>query len=266
MAQELTSKIQQSILANGRKPALLPFIEVGYPDLEFSKRLFYFFQEKGAAAIEVGIPFSDPLADGPVIQKASKIALDNGTSLKKAFDLLREIKADINIPLILFSYLNPILHMGLDKFVEELKDCNVAGVIIPDLPIEEAEELQRKLKQVEIDFIMLISPASGKERVRNIAKNSSGFIYLVSSMGVTGIREGFSAILGNVFSEIKAATSTPVAVGFGVSKPEHIVSLRDMGVEGAVIASAFIKIIDECTGDRELAVKKLDEYIDKLYS
>jgi tryptophan synthase alpha chain len=265
MAQELISKIEQSIANSGKTPAFIPFVEVGYPDFEFSKRLFYLFQEKGAAAIEVGIPFSDPLADGPVIQKASKIALQNGASLKKAFELLREIKDNMTTPLILFSYLNPILHMGLDNFMRELIESGVAGVIIPDLPIEESAELQERLKQAGIDFIMLVSPASGKERIKNIVQNSSGFIYLVSSMGVTGVREGFSSALEQIYSDIKSCTSLPVAVGFGVSKPEHIAALRGMGIEGAVISSAFLKIIDECDGDKDLAITKINGHIDALY-
>ncbi len=266
MEQEAISRIQRSIADSSKKPAFLPFVEAaGYPDMEFSKELFYFFEKKGAAAIEVGIPFSDPLADGPIIQKASKIALQNGVNLKKVFNLLGEIKKDIKVPLILFSYLNPVLSFGLDNFVKELKDKNVAGVIIPDLPPEESEELVALLKKDNIDFIFLISPTSGDERIKNISEKSSGFIYLVSSVGVTGVREGFSSMLGSVFSKIKACTSLPAAVGFGVSRPEHIASLRELGIEGVVIASAFLKIIDRYSDDRDLALKKLDEYIETLY-
>ena len=265
MEQEAISKIQQSITKSTKKPAFLPFIEVGYPDMEFSKELFYFFERKGAAAIEVGIPFSDPLADGPVIQKASKVALQNGVSLKKVFNLLGEVKNDIKVPLILFSYLNPVLSFGLDNFVKELKNKNVAGVIIPDLPLEESEELVSLLKANNIDFIFLISPTSSDERIKNISEKSSGFIYLVSSTGVTGVRDGFSSVLGKVFSKIKANTSLPVAVGFGVSRPEHIADLRKMGIEGAVIASAFIKKIDQYLNNKDLALEKLDEYTEELY-
>ena len=266
-AQEsMTFRIQKSITNSKKKPAFIPFIEVGYPDLEFSKELFYFFQKKGAAVIEVGIPFSDPLADGPVIQKASKVALDNKVSLKKAFELIGEVKDDIKIPLILFSYLNPILSFGLDNFIDELKAKNVAGVIIPDLPLEESEEISGRLKENDIDFILLVSPESGKDRVEKISKSSSGFIYLVSSTGVTGVRETFSCKLTEVLSQIKACSSLPVAVGFGVSKPKHIANLKEINVDGAVIASAFIKIIDRCAGKKNISLRKLDEYIEELYA
>ncbi len=265
MEQEAISRVNQSIVDSRRNPAFIPFVEVGYPDLEFSKELFYLFQEKGAAAIEVGIPFSDPLADGPVIQKASKIALENGINLQKAFEFLGDIKANMKVPLILFSYLNPILNFGLDNFVRELKDKNVAGVIIPDLPLEESGELLEKLGGNNIDFIMLVSPTSNAGRIEKISKASSGFIYLVSSTGVTGVRENFSVMLKDVFYKIKSASSLPVAVGFGVSKPGHLMNLREIGVEGAVMASIFLRIVDKYLPDRPLALEKVAEYIEELY-
>ncbi|HSA05606.1 MAG TPA: tryptophan synthase subunit alpha [Candidatus Gastranaerophilales bacterium] len=265
MAQEAISKIHKSIIESGKKPAFIPFVEVGYPDMEFSKELFYLFQQNGAAAIEVGIPFSDPLADGPIIQNASKIALQNGVNLQKTFDLLGEIKQDMSVPLILFSYLNPVLSFGTDNFVRELKDKNVAGVIIPDLPLEEAEELSITLKENNIDLIFLVSPTSDNERIKNISKKSSGFIYLVSSTGVTGVRESFSTMLAGICKKIKTVVALPVAVGFGVSKPEHIKNLKEIKVDGAIIASSFIKIIDQYSENRLLALKKLDEYIKMLY-
>lgn len=265
MEQGVISRISKSIENSRKNPAFIPFVEVGYPDVEFTKNLFYLFQKKGASAIEVGIPFSDPLADGPVIQKASKTALENGMSLQRAFALLKEIKDDIKVPLIIFSYLNPILSLGIDNFINELKDKDIAGVIIPDLPLEESEEISKKLKQNNIDLIMLVSPASGEDRIKKISKASSGFIYLVSSTGVTGVRENFSSALKDVFIKIKSTANIPVAVGFGVSKPEHLESLREIGVDGAVMASVFIKIIDEFCNDKPLALKQIESYIDKLY-
>ena len=261
----MASKLQESVLNSERKPAFLPFIEVGYPNIEFSKELFYFFQRKGAAAIEVGIPFSDPLADGPTIQKASKIALENEVTLAKTFELLGEIKNDITVPLVLFSYLNPILSFGLENFAAKLKATNVAGVIIPDLPLEESDEISELLSKNGIDLVFLVAPSSGAKRIEKISKKSSGFIYLVSSTGVTGVRESFSSRLTEILTRIKAASSLPVAVGFGVSKPEHIANLKEINVEGAVIASAFIKIIDQCAGKKKMALRNLDEYIDSLY-
>ncbi len=265
MEQEAISRISRSIADSRRNPAFIPFVEAGYPDMEFSKELFYLFQKKGASAIEVGIPFSDPIADGPIIQKASKIALQNGVTLRKTFDLLGKIKEDMKIPLILFSYLNPILNFGFNNFVKELKDKNIAGVIIPDLPVEEAGEIATLFKNNNIDFIMLVSPTSDKQRIKNIVKISSGFIYLVSSTGVTGVRENFSAVLRDVFHDIKSVSSLPVAVGFGVSKPEHIGNLREIGVEGAVMASVFLKLIDQYSYDRDLALKQVGTYIEELY-
>lgn len=266
MEQEVISKITNSINNSRKKPAFIPFVEVGYPDMDFSKELFYLFQRKGAAAIEVGIPFSDPLADGPVIQKASKIALENGVTLQKAFELLGEIKENMEVPLILFSYLNPILNFGLENFIKELKDKDISGVIIPDLPLEESEEVADLLKRNKIDFIMLVSPTSGEERINKISAISSGFIYLVSSTGVTGVRDSFSDLLGDIFRKIKSASSLPVAVGFGVSKPEHVKNLREIGVEGVIMASVFLKMADLYCQDKKLTLEKLDKYIDELFS
>ncbi len=267
MEQEaLISRIQNSINKSGKEPAFIPFVEVGYPNIEFSKKLCYLFQEKNAAAIEIGVPFSDPLADGPVIQRAAKKALDNGVTLKKTFEFLEEIKKDIKTPLILFSYFNPILSLGIDNFIEELKRTNVAGVIIPDLPLEESDIISEKCKSNNIDFIMLIAPTSDDKRIKAISQKSAGFIYLVSSTGVTGVREDFSDSLATIIGKIKSYTSTPIAIGFGVSKPEHIQQFKELNADGVIIASAFIKLIEQYQDNQEKALKKLSLYIDTLYN
>ncbi len=268
MAQEglnFKSKIQQSILENKKQPALIPFITAGFPSLQVTKELLYKFQEKNVAAIELGIPFSDPLADGPIIQGASKYAIDNGITLNKIFELLEGIKKDFNTPIILFTYFNIILNYGLEDFVKKANELNISGIISPDLPIEEAQNFKQLCKKYNIDFIMLVAPTSGEERIKKIVATSSGFIYLVSSTGVTGVREGFSQVLDNILQEIKKYTSTPVSVGFGVSKPEHIKELKKLGVQGAIIGSAFIKIIDEHKDDKSKIIRSVSDFVDSLY-
>lgn len=221
--------------------------------MEATKNAIKLFEEKGAAAVELGFPFSDPLADGPVIQNASKVALENGINIDKIFGLLEEIKDNTTIPIILFTYINPVMNYGLEKFIEKAASVNANGLIIPDLPLEESEEVSNLCKKHNIDLIMLVAPTSGEERIKNIAQKSSGFTYLVSSTGVTGVREDFSANISSMIKEIKSVSNTPVAVGFGVSKQEHIKNLEQMGADGVIIGSAIIKNID-----------KLDEYITTL--
>ncbi len=260
------NKIQQSILENNQQPALIPFITAGFPNLEITKELLYKFQEKNVAAIELGIPFSDPLADGPVIQGASKYAIDNGITLNKIFELLENIKHNFNTPIILFTYFNIILNYGLEDFVKKANELNISGIISPDLPIEEAQNFKQLCEKYNIDFIMLVAPTSDEERIKKIVTTSSGFIYMVSSTGVTGVREGFSGVLGDVLKEVKKHTNTPVAVGFGVSKPEHIKELKNLGVQGAIIGSAFIKIIDGHKDNKSKILSLVSDFIDSLYA
>jgi len=266
MAQEESiSKIQDSINKNSLKPALIPFIVSGYPDFETTKNLLKLFEEKKVAAIELGIPFSDPLADGPVIQKASKLSLENGTNIDKIFAMLEEIKDDFSIPIILFTYYNPVLSFGPDEFIKKAASLNVSGIIMPDLPLEESEDFSKTCKENNIDLIMLVSPTSNMERIEKIAEASSGFIYLVSSTGVTGVRETFSDLLGNILQEIKSFTKTPVAVGFGISKAEHIKEIKELNADAAIIGSAIIKLIDQYKDDKALLINKMSEYLDSLY-
>lgn len=263
--EELISKISESIKKNVNKPALIPFIVSGFPNIEITKDLLYLFEKNNAAAVELGIPFSDPLADGPVIQKAAKSAIANGINIDRIFLLLDEIKDNYKTPIILFSYFNPILNYGLENFVNKASSANVAGIIVPDLPVEESEDFSALCQANNIDFIMLVAPTSDKDRIKTICKKSSGFVYLVSSTGVTGVRDSFSDALSGIFQEIKSSTAIPVAAGFGISKPEHIASLKKLGVEGAIIGSAIVKIIDQYQDNKTVLLDKMSEYLESLY-
>jgi len=262
----LTSKISENILKSNKMPAFIPFIVAGYPDMSATKDIMLCLQKNGAAAIELGIPFSDPLADGPVIQAAAKESLDSGTNIEKVFNFLEENKHSFEVPVILFTYFNLVLNYGLERFVERSKLCNISGFIIPDLPLEESDYLNELSKKANIDHIMLIAPTSDTDRIKAIAQKSSGFIYMVSSTGVTGIRDSFSTVLSDVINSIRQVSATPIAVGFGVSKPEHIKTLSKMNVQGSIIGSAIVKLIQERRHDKALMLKKLEEYINELYS
>lgn len=265
MAQEdLISRTQDAINKSKLKPAFMPFIVSGFPDLETTKDLIKLFEKQGAAAVELGFPYSDPLADGPVIQKAAKDSLENGTNADKIFSMIDEIKNEVSIPLVLFTYYNPVFKYGIENFIKKAASVKAAGLIIPDLPFEESEEVLRLCREYNIDLIMLIAPTSGQERIKNIAKKSSGFIYLVSSTGVTGVRDGFSEKLAEVFREIKSSTDTPVVVGFGVSKSEHIENLKKLGADGFIIGSAIVKIIDKYKDNKNNLLDNLAEYMKNI--
>jgi len=261
----LTSKISLSI-SKSKKPAFIPFIVSGYPDMQITKNLLLLFQKYNAAAIELGIPFSDPLADGAVIQNAARIAINNGVTIDGIFELLQSLKNELQTPVILFSYINLIIRYGLERFVKNAKDANVSGIIVPDLPIEESGEFAKLCEKYNIDLIMLIAPNSDKERIVKISQASKGFIYLVSSTGVTGVRDSFSSLLSDLVKEIKSVSNVPVAVGFGISKPEHITELKNLGVDGAIIGSALIKIIDNSLNDHSSMINNMSVYISSLFS
>lgn len=263
----MKSKITNKIKENNLKPSLIPFLVSGFPNLEVTKNLILSFDKINyISAIEVGVPFSDPLADGPVIQIASKEALANGTNLTKILEMLVSIKDEISTPIILFTYVNTVINQGIENFFKLSSSAGVSGVIIPDLPLEESEKFLDYCNLYNIELIMLVAPTSDRERIKNIASVSKGFIYLVSSTGVTGVREGFSSLLSELIKNIKIVSDIPVCVGFGVSKTEHIQELKELGVEGAIIGSAIIKVIDKNKHVPENIVNEVNKYIGSLYN
>lgn len=261
--QQAHSLIAESIFKQAKK-AVIPFIVSGYPNIEATKELLFLFEKMGAAAVELGIPFSDPLADGAVIQQASKKALDSGMNLDIIFNMLNEVKGNLTVPIILFTYINPVVKVGAENFVKRAADAGVAGLIIPDLPIEESDEIRTCCVKFGIDLIMLVAPLSSDERIERIAKVSQGFIYLVSSTGVTGVRDTFSDVLPGILEKIRKYSDIPVAVGFGVSKPEHITAISEIGADGAIIGSALIKLINEHGSNIEILKPKMTEYLSSM--
>lgn len=268
------TRLELAILDSPLKPAFIPFVVAGFPSLNATKNILKLFNKKNAAAIELGLPFSDPLADGASIQKASKAALEVGANLNNIFSTLEELKVEVpgfKTPIVLFTYFNPVLSYGVGDFIRKAHSLGVSGLIIPDLPLEESEEVQKLCGKNNINFIMLVSPTSGEERTKKIANASEGFIYLVSTTGVTGAREDLVDILKNkripeIIENIKKVTKIPVAVGFGVSKASHIRALKQIKADAAIVGSAVINIIDEFRYDEALVIEKLSEYIDELYS
>lgn len=205
----------------------------------------------GATLIELGVPFSDPMADGPVIQRASERALRHGFGLSEILDVVREVRKQTNVPIILFSYFNPLLQFGLEKLALEAEHAEVDGVLVTDLTPEEAGRFSAMLRAHEIDLIFLVAPTSTDTRLRMIAERASGFIYAVSRAGVTGAREDVSAAAEKLVNRVRVVSKLPVAVGFGIAKPEH---LRDVWqyADAVVVGSAIVKMIEDNSGKADL--------------
>ncbi len=237
-------------LKNEGRFALMPFLMAGDPNLEMTSRILLELQKNGADFIELGIPYSDPLADGPIIQLSASRSLKSGTSLSKVLDLLKTLKDKINVPIILFTYFNPLLSFGFNRFCQEASKVGAAGLIIPDLPLEEISEFSKIASDYELDLVLLIAPTTPLDRMRNISNTTKGFTYLVSVTGVTGERNNLENRVENLISNLKEISSKPVAVGFGISAPEHVKKVRRWGADGVIIGSALVKRISESEDDK----------------
>lgn len=224
---------------NGK--AFIPFITGGDPDIETSYELIKVMAENGADIIEIGIPFSDPIAEGPVIQEADLRALASGTTTDRLFELVERLRKEIQTPFIFMTYMNPIYVYGTERFMKRCAQVGIDGVIVPDVPFEEKAELADYCKAAGIDLISMIAPTS-KERIETIAKEAEGFIYCVSSLGVTGVRSEINTDIGTMVSHVKKVTDTPVAVGFGISTPAQAKKMAGLS-DGAIVGSAIVKIV-----------------------
>ena len=224
---------------NGK--AFIGFVTAGDPDLETSREIMIKMAQAGCDLIEIGIPFSDPIAEGPVIQEANLRSLSGSTTTDKVFALAEEVSAEVNIPLVFMTYLNVLFKYGYDKFLDNAKKSGISGVIIPDLPFEEKNELQSVAQKYDIDVISLIAPTS-EQRIKMIAKEAQGFVYEVSSLGVTGVRSEIKTDLESITKAVKSATDIPVAIGFGISTPEQAKKYSAVA-DGVIVGSAIVKII-----------------------
>lgn len=234
------SKIRNAF-KNGK--AFIPFITCGDPDLETTGRLVREMAAAGADLIELGIPFSDPTAEGPVIQGANIRALAGGITTDKIFAFVRELRKDVTVPLVFMTYANVVFSYGIERFVKCCAEAGMDGLVLPDVPFEEKDEFAPICKANGIDFISLIAPTS-ENRVAMIAKEAEGFVYLVSSLGVTGTRSEIKTDLEAITAKIKENTDVPCAIGFGISKPEQAAELADCA-DGIIVGSAIVKLIAE---------------------
>lgn len=231
-------------LKQEHRKALITYITAGDPTPEHTAGLVRALERGGADLIELGVPFSDPIADGPVIQRAGERALRAGTNLRRVLEIAREIRAGSEIPLLLFTYLNPVLRYGLERLATDAKSAGIDGILLTDVSVEEAGEFTRTMQAAGLDTVFLAAPTSSPRRLKLIAEYSSGFVYLVSRLGVTGEQQSVSAAVAPLIEAMRAQTKLPLAVGFGVSRPEHVAELGRQA-EGVVVGSALMSLIEK---------------------
>jgi tryptophan synthase alpha chain len=253
-----------SRLRANQTPGLVTYVTAGDPDLARTAEILKALDRSGADVLEVGVPFSDPLADGPVIQRATERALASGTTLQGVLGMLTAVRPAISAPIVIFSYANPILRLGAERFAAMAATAGVDGVLVLDLPIEEAGEFRNLLARHGIDTILLLSPTTSDERLHKAAALGSGFLYAISRLGVTGVRDTLAEGAEQMVSRIRAASDLPIALGFGISKPEHV---RAVGAwaDAAVVGSALVNVIAEAGASTDL-ISRVEEYVRWLKS
>jgi len=227
--------------------AFVGFVTGGDPNVEKTKEFALEMIRAGADLVEIGIPFSDPIAEGPVIQEANIRALGNGATVEKMFTIVQDLRKETQVPIVFLTYLNPVFHYGYNAFFKKASLCGLDGIIIPDLPFEEQPEVREAASQYGVDIISLIAPTS-ETRVKEIAANASGYIYLVSSMGVTGVRSEINTDLDSIVKAIRSVTKVPVAIGFGIHTPDQAAKMA-RAADGVIVGSAIVKIIAEHGAD-----------------
>nr|P31204.1 RecName: Full=Tryptophan synthase alpha chain [Antithamnion sp.]CAA79757.1 tryptophane synthase [Antithamnion sp.] len=249
--------ISESLRSHPNSCALIPFITAGYPDINTTIQALYELDSQGADIIELGIPYSDALADGSVIQHSSLIALQGGTYIDQVLHILEVVSTKLNTPIIILPYYNPILKRGIEKFIKQISLMGAKGLIVPDLPLEETDELIVICNDNQIELVLFVAPTSSMKRINSISKKSPGCIYLVSSTGVTGVRDDIDIKVMELSNYIKKVSNKFIMLGFGISTPEHIKKIMKWNIDGVVVGSAFVK---------KLSALKIDDRISSISS
>lgn len=251
----------ERLRARGEK-ALIPFITAGYPDMATTENCIFRIEQSGADLLELGVPFSDPMADGPVIQASSEYALRRGTTLRMILNLVKRVRRRSELPILLMGYYNPFFTFGLSHFVQEAKQAGVDGLLVVDLPPEEAGPLKAETDRAGLDLIFLLAPTSDESRIQRIVEHATGFIYYVSVTGVTGVRSQLDKDIRKKIIEIKKRTDLPVGIGFGISTPEQAKRVAHWA-DAVVVGSALIKIIEK-SATAETAVNNVGHFVRSL--
>jgi tryptophan synthase alpha chain len=257
-------KSYKQTFAELKRAALIPFFVIGDPDFDTSLEIVKTAVDAGADILELGIPFSDPIADGPTIQKADIRALAAGMDVEKAKDFIKKIKSYRDIPIGLLMYYNLVYQYGIEKFFADFAKAGVNSVLVADLSIDDVDEVYTPARKAGLDTVFMITPNTETERAKKIASKCTGFIYTVSLLGVTGGRETLSDMVKPLITRLKSFTDVPVCVGFGVSKPQHAVELAKAGADGVIIGSRLVKIIEDNLSDKKSMPQKVSEFISQI--
>ena len=257
----MPSRIDETFakLRADRRPGLITYTTAGDPDLPRSAQILEALDRAGADVLEVGVPFSDPLADGPVIQRATERALAAGGSLRTALEMIARVRPRVVAPIVVFTYANPLVKMGLDVFARRAAEAGVDGVLTLDLPIEEAGPFRETLSAAGLDTIFLLSPTTTDARIRKAAELGRGFLYGISRLGVTGARATVAQSADALVRRIRAQTGMPIALGFGISRPEHVAEVTTYA-DAAVVGSALVSLIAEASGGTDL-IARVEDYV-----
>ena len=242
--------------------ALIPFITAGDPDLETTAKAIEVLAQGGADLIELGVPYSDPLADGPTIQAAATRALQKGVELEDVLSIVKQATGKIDVPIVLFTYYNPIYYRGVESFLKQVKEAGVSGLVVPDLPLEEAEVLLEPAREIGIEVTLLVAPTSSPERIKAIAAKSQGFIYLVSVTGVTGARSQVATGIEKLVADLHSTTDKPIGVGFGISSPEQAKQVKEWGADAVIVGSAIVKRLAQ--NDPQTGLDAIGEFCKSL--
>ena len=257
-------KSYKQIFSELDRAALIPFFVIGDPDFDTSFEIVKTAINAGADILELGVAFSDPIADGPTIQKADIRARSAGMNVKKALEFIKKVKAYKDIPIGLLMYYNLIYQYGAEKFFADFHEAGVNSVLVADLSIDDADEIMEPAASAGLDTVFMVTPNTETERMKLIASKTTGFIYTVSLLGVTGSRERLSEQVEGLIAKLKKLTSVPVCVGFGISKPEHAAAVAAAGADGVIIGSKIVKIIEENLGNKEKTLSEISTFIKEV--
>jgi tryptophan synthase alpha chain len=252
------------VFAHRTSPALIGFTVAGDPDLTTSIRIARTLIDAGTDILELGVPFSDPVADGPTIQRADDRALAAGTTPDTVFTIVRDVREHSDVPIVLLTYFNTVFRRGIERFYRDARAAGVDGILIADLPVEESGEVLEAAEKNAIDQILLVAQTTSDERLRTIAEHAGGFLYLVSVLGVTGARSGVPQAAFDLVRRTKAVTDLPVALGFGISTPDQVASCAAHGADGVIVGSAIVDIIERTIGSPDAMEQELAGFIARL--
>jgi tryptophan synthase alpha chain len=259
-------KTYKQVFSELDRAALIPFFVIGDPDLDTSLAIVKAAVGAGVDILELGIPFSDPIADGPTIQKADIRALRSGMTVQKALEFIREVKDYKDIPIGLLMYYNLVYQYGIEKFFNDFQRSGVNSILVADLSIDDADEITSPATGAGLDTVFMVTPNTDTERMKRIASKTTGFIYAVSLLGVTGSREKLSEEARGLVRKLKKVTAVPICVGFGISKPEHATTIAAAGADGVIIGSKIVQLIEENSGNRKKCLAEISTFINEVLS